>query len=372
MNIDPEHHQQRPRAAVVADGDNDNDNFNDEENLSDIDVDNDAEADAAVNRSLRALFDRMQKGTIRGDRSIASAGKLGSILLQRQEFPYRQRKKNRALVTEFLSNLERNEEIWSQSQHPAASNTDTSREPVQTFLNDLRRDISDMLCDQSHDTDMYRGLDSNRDTEEEVITAIRFFPENLTARGGMRDELPIMCVQVLKNADGLELSLNNTKAVFFVHVLAKLAIELNSFEEDERGGLLIQNTYTGRHTLQFLVRTNAGGDEDYHRHADIVFLEELTRLYQMDLFKQEDIQRYSLVTESCKEKAKYFPEKRFRFLVQMDPHSLFMGRISKRHIMGRISNRIRCRYEIFSVPEWNHFIIPKERGWADTIPICVW
>ena len=74
--------------------------------------------DAAVNRSLRALFDRMQKGTIRGDRSIASAGKLGSILLQRQEFPYRQRKKIRALVTEFLSNLERNEEIWSQSQTP--------------------------------------------------------------------------------------------------------------------------------------------------------------------------------------------------------------------------------------------------------------
>ena len=73
--MDPEHHQRRPRAAVVRDGDNDdddNDNIeellphdhdadnenangddDDKENISDIDLDNNAEADAVVHRSQR-------------------------------------------------------------------------------------------------------------------------------------------------------------------------------------------------------------------------------------------------------------------------------------------------------------------------------
>ena len=79
-----------------------------------------------------------------------------------------------------------------------------------------------------------------------------------------------------------------------------------------------RNNYT---TLHFLVRTNAGGDEDYHRHADLIFLEELIRLYRMDLFKQEDI-RYKLVTESIRDDSQYLEERRFRFLVQMNPYSL--------------------------------------------------
>ena len=42
----------------------------------------------------------------------------------------------------------------------------------------------------------------------------------------------------------------------------------------------------------------------------------------MDLFKKEDIQRYDLVSETFRFGSKYFQERRFQFLVQLDPYSL--------------------------------------------------
>ena len=76
----------------------------------DIDDENDAEVDAAVNRLLYNLFDRMENGTIRGDTNVALAGKVGSIVLKRKDFPYLQRKKIPTLVTEFFQNLDRHEQ----------------------------------------------------------------------------------------------------------------------------------------------------------------------------------------------------------------------------------------------------------------------
>jgi hypothetical protein len=46
------------------------------------------------------------------------------------------------------------------------------------FLRKSKDDIHDMLCDNCLEN--YRGLDSSRDTEKEVETAIRFFPEVLS------------------------------------------------------------------------------------------------------------------------------------------------------------------------------------------------
>ena len=324
-----------------ADNENENDNEgneidnNGDDDDDDDDDDNDAEADAAVNRLLCELFDRMQNGKLRRD-VVAIAGKLGSILLKRKEFPYRQRKIIRTLVTDFFRNLERFELMLAdfQEQHPG-NGFDTMDEPIKIFLKDLCRDIGHMLCDQSHDEDTYRGLDSNRDTEKEVITAIRFFPETLTHVGGRWGDYPIACVQVLWDEDEyaeLVRAFSNTKAVFFVHVLAKLAIEYNSFEEDQRGGLLDydahgdddapDDTPANSKILNLLVRSQDGGDEAYHRNADTVFLEELMRLYQMDLFRKEDIQRCDLLTETMGSYSGYFEERRFRFLVQLDPYSL--------------------------------------------------
>ena len=54
---------------------------------------------------------------------------------------------------------------------------------IQEFLEKLGDDIHDMLFDNQYpDYDTYDGLDSDRDTEEELETAIRFFPEVLSRR----------------------------------------------------------------------------------------------------------------------------------------------------------------------------------------------
>ena len=314
MNVDHHHPQQGPAAAVVVNGDTDTTTTTTTDNEED-----DPDGAAAVNRVLHELLSRMQNGAILGDRDNAAAGKLSSILSKRKEFPYRQRNTIRALVTEFVRSLD------EQNDDDDDNDDENLGVLIQTFLDDLGRDIREMLCDQTYEETEYYGLDSSRDTDEELRTAIRFFPENLTATSGWQDNVPIMCVQVVWDKYG-EDRYSNTKAVGFVHVLAELAIEFNAFEDEERGGLLFNNyDYgSGDLTLKLLIQSHRGGDDDYHQHADKVFVEELIRLRQMDLFKKEDIQRYDLVLESSSQGqcGKYFPERRFRFLVQMDPYSL--------------------------------------------------
>ena len=55
---------------------------------------------------------------------------------------------------------------------------------VEEFLDKTRDDIHTMLCDNTDpgSGEHYLGLDSDRDTEAEVETAIRFFPEVLSKR----------------------------------------------------------------------------------------------------------------------------------------------------------------------------------------------
>ena len=49
---------------------------------------------------------------------------------------------------------------------------------IENFLDNLGDDIHDMLSDNNDfEAHNYDGLDSNRDTEAEVETAVRFFPE---------------------------------------------------------------------------------------------------------------------------------------------------------------------------------------------------
>jgi hypothetical protein len=89
--------------------------------------------------------------------------KISSVLALKEEFPLRKGDKIDELIKEFLENL--------------------------------GDDIHDMLCE--NDLRNYRGLDSDRDTEEEVETAIRFFPEVLSGKGGDRNNCPIQYLVVL-------------------------------------------------------------------------------------------------------------------------------------------------------------------------------
>jgi hypothetical protein len=76
--------------------------------------------------------------------------KINSVLERKEKFPLRNRNKIDVLIKEFLKNL--------------------------------GNDIHELLCDI--DVENYDGLDSDRDSEEEVETALRIFPKVLSRKGG--------------------------------------------------------------------------------------------------------------------------------------------------------------------------------------------
>ena len=193
------------------------------------------------------------------------------------------------------------------------------------FVAALGTDIHDMVTDQGHAEEGYAGLDSTRDTEDEVDTALRLYPEVLAQRrerGGC-DSLPIYCIiSMIKNRTWKP----NRLAIGFVPLFAQLAIEYQLFDEEERGGLLIDinaenNTTDIVNALNFLLHTYSSDDEENEKLVDTIFLAVLDQLRGSDLLEKEDIERYHLVHEVCN-KGKYFAEKRFHFLTEWDPSSL--------------------------------------------------
>ena len=105
----------------------------------------------------------------------------------------------------------------------------------------------------------------------------------------------------------------NVKAVSFIPLFVKLAIEFNAFDENKRGGLLIEDGI-GNNTLHHYLAfpPDASLDEHRQQHVDTTFLAVLIQLRQSGWFVQNDIQQYQLVHQICRKK--YFSEQRFRFM----------------------------------------------------------
>ena len=198
-----------------------------------------------------------------------------------------------------------------QDRFPARQRTKID-ELVDAFLDALGHDVHEMLCDVNAGEE-YRGLDSDRDTEAEVETAVRFFPNVLSRRGGIYDCYPVISLTFM--IDDNNYCVCNIKAVPFVHVLARLAIEFGSFQENERGGLLVDNNGD---FLKVLARSSHSSyGEEHNQLVDNVYLGEMIRLRQMGLLRREDIQEYELVLWLCRQS--YFAENRFQFLVEWNP-----------------------------------------------------
>jgi hypothetical protein len=116
----------------------------------------------------------------------------------------------------------------------------------------------------------------------------------------------------------------NVDIIPFIPIVARLAIELGSFEEQYRGGLICQD-FAGINVLERLMHT--GDIPEHHKHnrehherIDNTYLQVLIQLRQMGLLKKEDIQRYDLLHRLCKQD--YFAENRFRFMTELDPNEL--------------------------------------------------
>ena len=190
---------------------------------------------------------------------------------------------------------------------------------AQQFIANVKEDIHKTITDTRMVDEGYDGLDSEKDTEEEVETAIRCCPENLTRRDERFGCYPIKCLTLMESDDNTK-DASNVNAASFVHLFVRLAIEFTSFEEHERGGLLITDD-EGYNVLHTLVATSGPSyDENHHKCVDTSFLAVLVRLRHARLFTKDDIQQYELVLRLCK--LKVFANQRFRFLTEIDPVSL--------------------------------------------------
>ena len=122
----------------------------------------------------------------------------------------------------------------------------------------------------------------------------------------------------------------NTQAISFIHVFSRVAIELNSFNDKERGGLLIQvadNDWGGtalnnvgwvvKHLLT--LTSKSGSDED-NQQVENICIAQLIRLRQSGLLTKQDVLDHAL----CLYDDPYFPERRFRFLTEWNPNLLLL------------------------------------------------
>ncbi|OEU06869.1 hypothetical protein FRACYDRAFT_252769 [Fragilariopsis cylindrus CCMP1102] len=198
-----------------------------------------------------------------------------SLLQQKKEYPKRTRKKMNYLVKEFL--------------------------------NKTKDDLHRLLCEYDPDN----GLDSDRDTEEEVEAIIRFFPEVLSTA----DEHFICPIQRL---------VCNITVVSFIPLYVRLAIEFGSFPEEIRGGLFTKDK-NGENIFMNLTRSNAVAYDRDHQELAVndKYLLVMEQLRQMGYLRKEDIQRDCLLERLCCHH--FFPENRCRFLVEWDPTALSIG-----------------------------------------------
>ena len=150
-----------------------------------------------------------------------------------------------------------------------------------------------MLCGNKRiDADNYRGLDSERDTEEEVEAIVQFFP---------RPSFLPKTIDGVFESDGVTWGCH-MKAVSFIPLLVRLAIELDLFDENNRGGLYYLDN-DNENVLRYLM----GSDEteinnrDHGEAVDDKYLQVLIQLRNMDLLKKEAIRMYNLLNRLCGE-----------------------------------------------------------------------
>ena len=156
------------------------------------------------------------------------------------------------------------------------------------------------------------GLDCERDTNREIETAIRFFPH-------------VLCERYWGTHPPIYAQLAYSKSVPFIPLLAKLGVELNQFQEEERGGLF----YYRWNVLRSLLNNDSGAwyDENNERQQLLVdekYAAAVKSLKEIGIFQRKDISNHDLVWELSTNKT--FPEQRFRCLVDFDPNSFYKNK----------------------------------------------
>jgi hypothetical protein len=180
----------------------------------------------------------------------------------------------------------------------------------------------------THDTifynafgDEYCGLDTVRDTDEELEATLRFFPCVMYLPRLTRNKMPLLVLQKYDEDDEEDgVWVCNTKAVSFLPVILSVAVELGVKNSLERGGLL-SHTNDGITILDSLMMSGTESrNQKCQESIDEQFLQVLKQLRVLHLLRKEDIKKFCLLQRLCSQS--YFAVKRFRFLVDWDPYAL--------------------------------------------------
>jgi len=352
----------------------------------DNEINNDDDGDENTERLLQEEEDEEQRAAIAAarlrhqQRPEKQRRKLSKVLDQADNFPVRQRMKINQLVEDFLASLEEDihdiqrrklRKVLEQAENFPVRQRMKINQLVDDFLTTLEEDIHDMVTDQR--TIDYQGLDSERDTEAEVETALRIFPNNLRRRkrdqsGHNKILYPIHCLSLSLKTDTngyiSEYHRFNIKAVSFIHLFARLAIELKSFEEKERGGLLIRRIESDPYSnvLGWLASSPQPDKDnnDHNQHGDEVYLLEIIHLRKMNLMKKEDILQFGLIEHSS------LSPRRLRFLVEWCPQSLLhvneWGHLPLHNFIAANGNATRPIQNFQTVFDYCIRYYPKMKG----------
>ena len=231
-------------------------------------------------------------------------------------------------------------------EFPVEERERTILELARDFHEMLYIDIHTMITDQTYG-ETYSGLDSQRDTEAEVEMALQCYPyallstrkteiwdmdfvpddyEDGEARyGGWNDvddntvgDYPINCLTYVRDETGKIFP--NKKAMPFIHLFARLAIQWECFPEKERGGLFIPiDRDMTDWTFQNAVR-NLFSYTDQEDENDTIVTTQLIRLRQSEILTKEDVLQQYL--HHGRELDDYFPLRRFRFFIEWNPELL--------------------------------------------------
>jgi hypothetical protein len=175
---------------------------------------------------------------------------------------------------------------------------------VEQFLTQTKDDIHDMLDDDDGDDRVgnYHGLDSDRDTKKQVEIMVRFFPEVLSRihqrLGTTNNTVDYYPIQLLAHTK---------KAVSFVPLVSRLAIELGVFGEDDRGGLLCGNISV---CVYIVNRSTLRSTIDKAKYYDVM----------KPMVNQKDLQRYE-IWDMLSSRIN-FRDNRFRGIVNENPSVL--------------------------------------------------
>jgi len=187
----------------------------------------------------------------------------------------------------------------------------SSRNP-NIFLTRIQETFADWLFEAalSNNEDSRCGLDDERDTEQQVELALRFFPRVLCQRRyGL---FPIFWLT------------KSTRSVSFIPLFARLGTELGLFQESERGGLVFGTN--GMDVFSQLAATATTGGESNgegppnQEIVDAKFLAVIQKLRETKLMRRSDIEKYKMI--DILRQQSVFPKQRFLYLVDWCPSAL--------------------------------------------------